>query len=126
MDKKYKYIALYIEDEPELIKIVHDLLDRVSIDVLGVENGLNALKILNKKKFDLILLDLKLPLMQGDQVMSILKSRNESTPVIVVSGNITRKRMLKLSKLGVKEFLAKPFIKDSLYDTINKVCPIEY
>ena len=126
MESIHKYNALVIDDEKQMVDMLHDFLEKVNIKVTGVKDGVNALQILKKQKFDLILLDLNLPLMNGEHVMSILKGRNESTPVIVVSAFLTHERILELSKLGVKEFLAKPFDMGSLYDTVNKVCPIEY
>ena len=126
MERDYKYNALVIEDENQMVEMLGDFLERVNIKVTDVKNGLDALGILRKQKFDLILLDLNLPLFNGEHVMSILKNRNESTPVIVVSAFLTNEKILELSKLGVKEFLLKPFEMGSLYDTVNKVCPIEY
>lgn len=126
MISNQKYNALVIEDEKQMIEMMHDFLEKVNIQITGVKDGVSALRILKKQKFDLILLDLNLPLMNGEHVMSILKSRKESTPVIVVSAFLTHERILELSKLGVKEFLAKPFEMGALYDTVNKICPIEY
>jgi len=126
MERNCKYNALVIEDENQMIEMLCDFLERVSINVTSVKDGLNALGILKKQKFDLILLDLNLPLFNGEHVMSILKNRNDSTPVIVVSAFLTNEKILELSKLGVKEFLVKPFEIGSLYDTVNKVCPIDY
>lgn len=126
MNKNNKYSVLVVEDEKQMIEIMQDFLEKVNIQVTGVKDGVHALKILKKQKFDLIMLDLNLPLMNGEHIMSILKGRNESTPVIVVSAFLTHERILELSKLGVKEFLAKPFEMASLYDIVNKVCPIEY
>ncbi len=126
MERNYKYNALVVEDEDQMIEMLCEFLERVNIGVISVKNGLDALGILKKQKFDLILLDLNLPLFKGEHVMSILKNRNESTPVIVVSAFLTNEKILELSKLGVQEFLAKPFEIRSFYDTVNKVCPIEY
>jgi len=126
MENEIKYNVLVIEDEQQMIEMMHDGLEKVKIQVTGVKDGVNALKILKEQKFDLIMLDLNLPLMNGEHVMSILQGRNEQTPVIVVSAFLTHERILELSKLGVKEFLAKPFEMISLYDIVNKVCPIDY
>jgi len=126
MENEIKYNVLVIEDEKQMIEMMHDFLEKVQIQVTGVKDGVNALKILKEQKFDLIMLDLNLPLMNGEHVMSILQGRNEQTPVIVVSAFLTHERILELSKLGVKEFLAKPFEMISLYDIVNKVCPIDY
>lgn len=120
------YNALVIEDEKQMTELLSELLAEVDVTVTEAKNGVDALKILKSKKFDLILLDLNLPLITGEHVMNILDGRKDATPVIVVSAYLTHDRIRELSKLGVKEFLAKPFERRTLYETVNKICPIEF
>ncbi|MCP4726335.1 MAG: response regulator, partial [bacterium] len=60
----------------------------------------------------------------GEQVLKILKKENDSLPIIILSGYLTKDKIIKLSKLGVKGFLTKPIDIKNFYQVVNQVCPI--
>ena len=118
--------ALIIEDDEATRIVLRKMLERVQIDVEEAVNGMDGLLALKRKKFDVVLLDVSMPKMIGEQVMNVLHKRNESHPIIVVSAYLTKERIMKLMQLGVKEFIHKPFNIDKFYQTINKFCPIQF
>jgi DNA-binding NtrC family response regulator len=118
--------ALIIEDDEATRIVLRKMLERVQIDVEEAVNGMDGLLALKRKKFDVVLLDVSMPKMNGEQVMNVLHKRNESHPIIVVSAYLTKERIMKLMQLGVKEFIHKPFNIDKFYQTINKFCPIQF
>jgi len=118
--------ALIIEDDEATRIVLRKMLERVKIDVEEAVNGMDGLLALKRKKFDVVLLDISMPKMNGEQVMNVLHKRNESHPIIVVSAYLTKERIMKLMQLGVKEFIHKPFNIEKFYQTINKFCPIQF
>ncbi len=96
----------------------------MKIDVDEAENGEEALQILKKKHYNIVFLHINIPKLDGLQVMSILSKRNQSIPVIVVSAYLSKENIVKLSQLGVKDFLSKPFDLQTFYQAVDKVLPL--
>ncbi len=96
----------------------------MKIDVDEAENGEEALQILKKKHYNIVFLDIHIPKLDGLRVMSILSKRNQSIPVIVVSAYLSKENIVKLSQLGVKDFLSKPFDLQTFYQAVDKVLPL--
>ena len=117
--------ALVIEDDQPTRILIRRLLEKADFKIEEAEDGMEGLQVLKKRKFDVILLDLNMPKMDGEQVLSVLKKRNESLPVIVFSAYLTKERIIKLAKLGVKEFLPKPFDLRGLYQAVDRVYSIK-
>ncbi|KPK88366.1 hypothetical protein AMJ80_11140 [bacterium SM23_31] len=118
-------IALIVEDDQSTRLLYRKILEKVQFKVYEAEDGVEGLQMLKKQKYDVIILDLHMPKMDGEQVMIVLNKRKESLPVIVVSAHLTKERILKMAKLGVKEFLQKPFEIRNFYQTVNRVYPIK-
>ena len=117
--------ALIVEDDQSTRLLYRKILEKVQFKVYEAEDGVEGLQMLKKQKYDVIILDLHMPKMDGEQVMIVLNKLKESLPVIVVSAHLTKERILKLAKLGVKEFLPKPFDIRNFYQTVNRVYPIK-
>ncbi len=116
--------ALVVDDDQSTRIAIRNILEKVKIDVDEAENGEEALQILKKKDYNVVLLDIHMPKLDGLQVMSILKKRNQSVPVIVVSAYLSKENIAKLSQLGVKDFLSKPFDLRTFYQAVNNVLPL--
>ena len=87
-------------------------------------NGLEALDVLSKESdFDLILLDINMPVMNGIQFMEKLKKENiyRQIPIIVISTEGREEDTLRALKLGAWGYVVKPFKPHMLYDLIEKV-----
>jgi len=76
---------LIVEDDVSMSKVLELKLARVGFDTKAVFTGEEALKILEDEKFDLILLDLILPMMNGFEVIEKMNKRDDKTPIIVMS-----------------------------------------
>ena len=117
--------ALIVDDDLSIRTTMRSILENVKFDVDEAENGEIALQILKRNKYNIVILDIHMPKMDGLQVMSVLKKRKQSIPVIVISANLSDENLEKLIQLGVKEFLSKPFDIKTLYQAVNKICPLE-
>ena len=104
-----KKTILVIEDEEGLSKVVRKFLVKQGYDVLVAHNGQEGFQVLESSSVDLIITDLKMPVMGGETFLHKLKSQYASTmPVIVVTAYGTVEKAVELMKLGVCDFLTKP------------------
>jgi YesN/AraC family two-component response regulator len=101
------------------------MLRRVSFIVDEAEDGWDGIKMAKKKSYDVILLDLKMPGIDGEQVLNVLNKVSNEHPTLIVSGFLTKDKIIRLSKLGAKGFLAKPIDEMKFYNSVYQLCPFE-
>jgi len=112
--------VLLVEDEYKTAEMLSKALESEGISVKWAENGVAALVELQSGKFDLVILDLKLPEMSGDEVLEKLRKIDEYIDVIVYTNYQDPPVMKKLINLGVDGFISKGSSAD-LWETVNKV-----
>jgi len=78
-------------------------------DVLSAENGQIALDIMSKEDVSILLLDLKMPIMGGEEVLEITGTRHPEIPVIIITGHGTVDTAVECMKKGAYDFITKPF-----------------
>ena len=99
--------VLVVEDEKPVAKALVLKLTRAGFDAKAVFDGEEALKTLESERFDLIILDLVMPKMDGFQLLAELQSRKSEIPIIVTS-NLSQGEDVKRAKsLGVREYFVK-------------------
>lgn len=100
---------LVVDDEPEIIKCLSAILEDEGYRTFCALNGSSALKIINEESIDLVLLDLKLPDIDGIEVLRRIKDIDPNTCVVMISGNATIAKAVESTKLGAYDFIEKPF-----------------
>lgn len=102
---------LVIEDEPDLRELVEFNLKTSGYLPVGTDNANDALMFVKDAQFDLILLDLMLPGLQGDQFLGILRGmdRVSDTPVMIVSAKDSEEDIVAGLDAGADDYLTKPF-----------------
>jgi DNA-binding response OmpR family regulator len=109
-----EYKILLVEDDEALRYIVKDNLEQYNYAVQVAENGEIALELFNNNNFDLILLDVMLPKIDGFQVAKIIRKTNEQIPIIFLTArSMTEDRILGLT-LGGDDYIPKPFSMEEL------------
>ena len=109
-----EYKILLVEDDEALRFIVKDNLEQYNYAVVVAENGEIALELFSKNNFDLILLDVMLPKIDGFQVAKIIRKTNEQIPIIFLTArSMTEDRILGLT-LGGDDYIPKPFSMEEL------------
>ena len=90
-------------------------------DVHGASNGVDGLEILNRQWMDLVILDINMPVMNGEDMMIRMRENPETRniPVIVVSTEGSKTRIENLVKMGAT-FIRKPFTPEIIRDAINQ------
>jgi CheY-like chemotaxis protein len=120
MEPKKKKILL-VEDEAVLRESVRDWLTEDGYDVECVETGEEALERIKKEKYGVIVLDLRLPGIDGLQVFEQAKQLEANTKGILITAFPSKESQEKARSLGLVDYLPKPFKVDDLENTISKM-----
>jgi len=110
---------LIAEDEEPLAKALHIKLTGNGYDPKIVSNGKDAIECLQKDKYNLLLLDIMMPLMDGVEVIQKMREDNIKVPIIVLSNYSQIDSIKKVKDLGVKDYLVKS--NTSLSQIVDKV-----
>jgi DNA-binding response OmpR family regulator len=103
-----KPLVLVVDDEPGILRLVDLILTNGGFRVLKAENGLEALRLAEERRPDLVMLDIRMPEMDGMEVMRRLRQRT-NTPIILLTGQgEDEKRILGLES-GADDYIVKPF-----------------
>jgi len=113
-------LLLLVEDEIKTAELLKAALEDEGITVDWVVNGSEALDLIKPGRYDLIILDLKLPGISGDQVLEALRKIDSYVDVIVYTNYQDPPVMQKLINLGVDGYISKGAAAD-LWDTIDKI-----
>lgn len=98
---------LIIEDEKTLARALELKLSNIGLNVRVVFNGEDGLALMEKESFELVLLDLVMPKMDGFTVLRKLMERQDKTPVIVLSNLSHESEMKRTKEYGAKDFFIK-------------------
>ena len=99
---------LIIEDEPELVKVLRDYLEKSGFDVLSAYRGDSGFTLWEQRRPDLVLLDLNLPGMDGLDVAREIR-RKADTPIIILTARVEEMDQLIGLELGADDYITKPF-----------------
>jgi two-component system alkaline phosphatase synthesis response regulator PhoP len=100
---------LLVEDDPHLAKGLRFNLEREGYDVFLVDNGVSALDQLREKDFDLIILDLMLPVLGGLEVSRTIRETNIRFPILMLTAKSSKKDREIGLEAGADDYLTKPF-----------------
>lgn len=113
---------LVADDERPMAKALELKLTKEGFEVKTVGNGREALDAMKAEKFDLLLLDLMMPRVDGFAVLAELKDRKDHTPVIVSSNLSQEEDIKRVKELGAKDYFVKSDTPISrVVDHVNKV-----
>lgn len=112
---------LIIDDDIPLTKVLREELTLVGYNVEVINDSSEVLKRLNNEFYDLILLDLKMPEVDGFEILKELKAKNYPGKIIVMTAYADVENAVLSRKLGADDFLPKPYDLDELLITIQKV-----
>jgi two-component system KDP operon response regulator KdpE len=104
---------LVIDDEPPIRKLLRMGLTTQGYQTLEAPTGKAALELLNQKP-DLVILDLGLPDIQGHELLRMIRSRNESVPIVVLSSRGDEAGKVQALDYGADDYVTKPFGMDEL------------
>lgn len=108
-----------VDDESKMCESLKFLLEREGLNVETSTNGTEALEVLSRKNFDLCLLDICLPEMNGFYLLEQILQKDPDTPVIMMTGKVSIESAVKAIKKGAYDYLRKPFEYEDLMKTVK-------
>ena len=114
---------LVVDDEPDIMDVATVRLKHLGYEIIPAIDAEEALEILQRDTPDLILLDLLLPKMQGDELCKNLKSddRYKNIPIILFTASAIRPRLFeKIKEMGADDCIMKPFEPEELISKVKK------
>ena len=115
---------LFIEDDPMNRRVVNDMLDVAGATMTGAESAEIGLTLIDERDFDIVLLDLRMPGMDGLTALKHIRAREDAKadlPVIVVTADTALDLRERCLNTGADEVLFKPVAMDSLFEAIGRM-----
>lgn len=117
---KSSYRILHADDEEAFQIQVRELLTEEGYKIDTVSDGVEAINTLQSNKYDLVLLDISMPKVDGIEVLRFVKEKYPAVEVIMITGVDDVKVAVDCMKYGAFHYLTKPFLSDELFQTISR------
>ncbi len=114
-----KIKLLIVDDEVKFLDSIAQRLEMRGFDVTKAINGNEAIEATKREQYDIALLDLKMPGMDGKEVLKILKDEHKYIEVIILTGHGSLESAVECTKLGAFGYLPKPYELDKLLETLK-------
>lgn len=109
-----RFKILYVEDDETLAYLTKDNLENYGFQVFHCKNGESALSHYKKFDFDICVLDIMLPDIDGFEIASFIRNNNHDIPIIFLSAKSLKEDRIKGLKLGADDYIIKPFSIEEL------------
>ncbi len=114
-----KIRLLIVDDEVKFVDSIAARLEMRGLEVAKAYNGRDAVDLARRQQFDLALLDLKMPGMDGREVLQIIKQESEHIEVVILTGHGSLESAVECTKLGAWGYLPKPYELDGLLEILR-------
>ena len=112
---------LVVDDEPNMLRLLKTILmDKTGYEVTTTNNPLEVSKLLQDGQYDLVVTDLKMPLVDGIDLIGIVKNIEAAMPIIVITAYGTIETAEEAIQKGAYDFITKPFRKETILITIKR------
>ena len=112
---------LIVEDDDVIRTFLKDVLTRDGYRVVEARDGNEAVALIDRHRFDLVVTDIVMPGLTGNEVVRAAKLSDANMPVIVITGLPSIRNTVRLAQLGAADFISKPFDITVMRNTIKKV-----
>ena len=112
---------LVVDDEPNMLRLLKTILmDKTGYEVTTTNNPLEVSKLLQEDHYDLVITDLKMPLVDGIDLIGIVRNIDATMPIIVITAYGTIETAEEAIQKGAYDFITKPFRKETILITIKR------
>ncbi|MDB6055250.1 MAG: histidine kinase [Verrucomicrobiales bacterium] len=118
---------LTVDDSKTIRLIIGKAFKSFDCEVFEASNGVEGLAVAAKEKPDIIILDLTMPIMDGYETLTKLKSDPElkGIPVVMLTAEAGRENVLRIAKQGVRDYLVKPFKEEVIIDRVGRIIDLK-
>jgi len=111
--------VLIVDDEEDIRFLIRTLLSKEGYEVEEAGDGVTALEMLSSGRFDLMVLDIMMPKMDGYEVMREIQQRGMALPVVMLTAKVDDDSVWEGYKQGATLYITKPFENKMLVDAVN-------
>lgn len=112
---------LIVDDEPDMLRLLSMMLkSKTAYDVTTTNNPVEALELAKKNKFDILITDLKMPGLDGIELLNAVRSFDPDIPIIIITAYATAESAAEAMEKNAFDFITKPFRKEQIIFTIDK------
>ena len=116
--------VLIAEDSSVIQKLTKKILENQDYRIFGAKNGMQVLEMLAKEEFDIILMDINMPVMDGikcaEKIRAMDDPKKSRIPIIAITGNAMNYTLEEFTKSGFNDYLQKPINFDKLVTLVNQ------
>lgn len=120
-----KPVILVVDDEEELREILTLILEKMPCTVQLAANGSEGLHLIKTQQIDAVLSDINMPVMNGLDMISEIRSAGSDIPVVILSGYSEAQKIQRAKELGVIDYLFKPFRPQDILKVMEKTIQIK-
>jgi len=113
---------LVAEDNPINQQIIEVIIRLKQWDCTIVSNGEEAVEATRNDKYDLIFMDLNMPILDGIEATKAIRTYDQSTPIIAITAYTDSCYRDKTEEVGMNDFIPKPFTRKDIYDAVTRLC----
>lgn len=114
--------VLLVDDSRTMRKIQIRTLEKLGVaNIVEAEDGQVAFELFGKAQFDLVMTDWNMPNMDGLTLVKKIRELNTDTPILMITTEAERARVISAIEAGVNDYLVKPFTADVLQSKLSKV-----
>jgi len=110
--------VLVADDEPAIVEMIRDILEDYGFNVVTAANGSEALRLIEQAEPEVVLLDMNMPVLDGEGFIAAVRERGLRIPIVVMTAGSSAKRWA--AQLGADAYLSKPFELSNLVDVTNR------
>jgi len=118
---KIKGHILVVDDEPDLRMMLSQILTGAGYEIKEASDGEEAITLLKKHKFDVTLLDIQMPIVDGIKVLKFIKENRMPTKAIMLTGYADLKHAMEAKEFGARDFIGKPYKIEDILSTVERV-----
>jgi len=117
------FTVLVVDDSAYIRRMIRFALTQRPYTVVEAQDGIAALKYVKSYPVDLVITDLKMPNMDGFELIRLLRSRSELEllPIIMLTGEADEKKREKARQVGVSAFIVKPFVPEQISGLVQSI-----
>lgn len=112
--------VLIVDDEQDFLETIVKRLRKRKVDSIGVSSGKEALRILEAQSFDVIILDVRMPGMDGIETLKEIKKKSPFTEVIMLTGHASVESGMQGMQFGAYDYVIKPADLEELIEKVNQ------
>lgn len=113
--------ALYVEDEPDVLKNIHELLKGFFSTFYTARDGESGYQVFIDNKIDVMLVDIELPKLNGIDLIKKIRKTNKNIPIIVISAYTKKDYLLESIELNLTKYIVKPLTSPKIHQILKKL-----